>query len=498
MPLKYDKTQRKGVLGRLFGTVADVVNPTRNNRKYSETLWKKVFSDDLVKEQFAAGGVFGELGHPTDRSETDMTKIAIVMPEPPKENANGELEASVDILDTPNGRIAKCLADYGYKLGISSRGTGEVIESFDGEEIVDENTYDFQAFDLVIIPACKNARLSLVESLNSDIRFKRAICEEIERSTDEEKAVMLESLDKLGIGYKPSTEEVDIDVVPTGDVGGDTVTDTSEALQEALNRVAELEKQVVCLNEKLSVGYAKELTRRETSEKLGTLRRQLSESKHKQSALSGRVKTLTEKNGELLEKLNNYSTLIQGAKSDLSKARDERQQLRESVRQKSDSAERLQNKCNALTERLASTKMKYEVEKKQLVENISKLEDDLSKQQADYGERLSKSNRLVEKYRGVATESMRRYIDLQALRIGVTASEVKNRLNEQYSFDDVDRVCEDLQEYRVNVSKLPINVSAQKVSKAVITESKQPTILPQEVKSELEVDDIDPFLLSLL
>ena len=71
----------RGILGRLTGPCADIVNPTRNGRKYSEELWDKVFSSPLVQEQFNAGGIFGELTHP-DREDVDIEKIAIVMPAP--------------------------------------------------------------------------------------------------------------------------------------------------------------------------------------------------------------------------------------------------------------------------------------------------------------------------------------------------------------------------------------------------------------------------------
>ena len=82
------KVNSKGsvILGRLAGPCADVINPTRNGRKYDESLWEKVFSNEIVNEYFQAGGIFGELGHPADRLETDMEKIAICMPEPPKKN----------------------------------------------------------------------------------------------------------------------------------------------------------------------------------------------------------------------------------------------------------------------------------------------------------------------------------------------------------------------------------------------------------------------------
>lgn len=67
------------------------------------------------------------------------------MPEPPKEGKDGKLYATLDILDTPNGRILYTLAKYGYKLGISSRGNGETYEDGDGTEIVDEDTYKLEA-----------------------------------------------------------------------------------------------------------------------------------------------------------------------------------------------------------------------------------------------------------------------------------------------------------------------------------------------------------------
>ena len=38
------------ILGVLEGPVADIINPTRNGRKYSEALWEKVFNSDIVKE----------------------------------------------------------------------------------------------------------------------------------------------------------------------------------------------------------------------------------------------------------------------------------------------------------------------------------------------------------------------------------------------------------------------------------------------------------------
>ena len=197
------KTNKRGeaILGVLEGPCADVINPTRNDRQYDEELWINVFNDPIVNEYFECGGILGELDHPAERTETDTSKIAICMPEKPKKSKDGKLIARFDILDTPNGRIAYTLAKYGYKLGVSSRGNGDVYEAYDGKEHVDPKTYELKAFDLVLLPAVKAARLSLKESVGNK-SFKQAIRECLESATKDEKRLMVESLKKLKIDYK--------------------------------------------------------------------------------------------------------------------------------------------------------------------------------------------------------------------------------------------------------------------------------------------------------
>ena len=161
------KKNSKGeaILGQLTGPCADFILPTRNGRGYSEDLWAKVFDSEIINEYFEAGGILGELNHPADRSETDLEKVAVCMPQKPSKDSNGHLVATFDILDTPNGRIVYTLAKYGYKLGVSSRGDGETYDDIDGNEQVDADTYQLQAFDIVLLPAVKAARIKMVESV---------------------------------------------------------------------------------------------------------------------------------------------------------------------------------------------------------------------------------------------------------------------------------------------------------------------------------------------
>ena len=196
----------KPILCKLFGPVADVIRPTRNGRKYSNELWETVFKDPLVIEAFSNGGLLLEANHPTDRSETDLTKIAGIMPELPKLNKDGLLEAYVDVLDTPNGNIIATLAKYGYKIGISSRGDGDLVEEFDGTETVSPNSFQLNAWDFVVTPAVKAARLSLVESVQGKT-LKQALRENLEKASKEDKEIMKETLDELNIQRDPKKYE---------------------------------------------------------------------------------------------------------------------------------------------------------------------------------------------------------------------------------------------------------------------------------------------------
>ena len=196
--LSQEEQQKRGILGRLIGVVADFMAPTRNGRHYSEELWEKVFDDPIMKERIENGVCFGELCHPTDREETDMEKVAVCMPEVPKKNKDGKLTAVFDILDTPNGRILKTLCDYGSTLGVSSRGSGDTFMGKDGNEEVDPDSYTCQGFDIVLIPAVKSARLQYVtESLDTKKSLKESLQDIVSKASDNDKKIMEETIDNL-------------------------------------------------------------------------------------------------------------------------------------------------------------------------------------------------------------------------------------------------------------------------------------------------------------
>ena len=219
----------RGILGRLVGVIADTQKPTRNGRKYSEKLWENVFENPIMKEKIANRCCFGELNHPADRSEVDLERVAICLAEYPKKDANGRLHGVFDILSTPNGRILKALCDYGCKIGISSRGQGDLLTDDNGDEEVDPDTYDCECFDAVIVPGVEFARLKFVtESLekNREKSLTSVLTEELATATSDARKIMEETLDMLEIKLTEAEEK------STDNIESESEIDTLDSAQD--------------------------------------------------------------------------------------------------------------------------------------------------------------------------------------------------------------------------------------------------------------------------
>ena len=230
-----------------------------------------------------------------------------MMPEKPTKDKDGHLIAKFDILDTPNGRIAYTLAKYGYKLGISSRGNGETYIADDGNEHVEEDSYDFRAFDLVLLPAVKAARLKMVESLQNGKTFNQAINEELQKANPDEKRVMTETLNNLNIEYTPEKVIDNKSNMAANDAGAEMI----KQLQESLLAQQKLERQVTELQEKLSVCFAKEAKYEEDLNKYKSTVQNLSQQARSAKALQLKVESLENelktKDTTLNESLKEYN-----------------------------------------------------------------------------------------------------------------------------------------------------------------------------------------------
>lgn len=515
--LTEEEIASRGILGRLVGPIADTKNPTRNGRKYNKQLWENVFNDPIMQEKIKNRCLFLELGHPADRTETDMEKVCGCMAEQPKVGDDGLLYGVVDILPTANGKILKALCDYGTTVGISSRGTGDVIEDEDGNEAVDPDTYDCETFDIVLIPAVESARLQYVtESLDKNkMNLNKALSESLSNATEEERKVMHETLENLNIkvegdkkeetsvsniveevrDYKGLNEE---ESVP--EKGGDKSAESKESekgdekpeeaiddgsdeiiksLQETLKEKSELEASVQSLQEQLAVANDKV---NKVNEELGRCKASLAELNEKEDKedAAGRISALEEAlkaKDKTIEGLKSrIGSLVEAKKSDVEGAKS----LNESISKKD-------LEIKTLNENFDEIKSDYEDRIKQLNEELVAVKSDSESKDKEHCDALEKERKIRENYKRIANTVVNRYIESKATALGVRVDEIKNKLPESYTIDDIDSICEELQSYALNISKLPFNVDRQ--VKVKVRESANEALNPGKRIADDDIDD---------
>lgn len=166
MPLVVSLEEAEGRPGKYIfrGQFARSDKATDNKRLYREHLWRREFK--RLSESMARRGVYGELDHPSD----GRTKLARVSHLITKLDIKGnEVIGEAEILDTPNGRIMKALADAKASVGVSSRGYGSIKTIAGGVQEVQED-FKLDTFDFVADPATKTAYPELFREEREHIR----------------------------------------------------------------------------------------------------------------------------------------------------------------------------------------------------------------------------------------------------------------------------------------------------------------------------------------
>lgn len=142
----------------LSGTFMQADLQNRNGRMYPLSEISKAVEEANARIT-ESNGIFGELDHPQSLT-INLDRISHVITEMKMVGANAVGKAKI-IADTPMGGIAKALIESGAKVGVSSRGAGQVNES-----IVTD--FAFVTVDLVAQPSAPGAvPNSIYESLES-------------------------------------------------------------------------------------------------------------------------------------------------------------------------------------------------------------------------------------------------------------------------------------------------------------------------------------------
>ena len=142
----------------LSGIMMQAALKNGNGRVYPVNEIKRAV-DECQSKIKTGQFIMGELNHP-DTLSINLANVSHAITEIKMDgnNAVGKMK----LLNTPSGQIAKAIIEGGVRLGVSSRGTGNVTESGDVSD------FSFVTMDIVSTPSAPDAYPSVVaEALGS-------------------------------------------------------------------------------------------------------------------------------------------------------------------------------------------------------------------------------------------------------------------------------------------------------------------------------------------
>ena len=137
------KILMKGVLQK-----ADTLN--QNGRVYPEPVLEREVRN--YQKFISENRALGELDHP-DTSVVELKNASHIVREAHMEG--GIVYGTVELLDTPSGKILQSLVESGVTLGISSRGVGST--SREGDHDVVQDDFQLICWDYVSEPSTPGA-----------------------------------------------------------------------------------------------------------------------------------------------------------------------------------------------------------------------------------------------------------------------------------------------------------------------------------------------------
>ena len=166
---KLTLTESKNSRMTLTGKLQEAEQKNGNGRVYpKEVLEREVkkYMEGPIKQNNA----LGELDHP----DSSVVNLANVSHNIKKVWWDGnDLMGSLELLNTPSGKIAQELVSAGVPLGISSRGMGSVKQL--GETVEVQDDFELLAWDLVSVPSTPNAYMHPVGALKEGKEYNNPI-----------------------------------------------------------------------------------------------------------------------------------------------------------------------------------------------------------------------------------------------------------------------------------------------------------------------------------
>jgi hypothetical protein len=178
------------------GPFIQVNEKNQNGRIYPGDMMESAVA--LYTEKYIIPGrALGELNHPESRMDVDPERACILIKEFNKEG-NYYIGKAKVLSHVPMGKLVEGLLKDGVKLGVSTRGTGKLVE---GNKVAN---FSLKTVDVVHDPSAQTAFVdSLMEQVNNNMQHLYEI-----KSLKEEVDNLKESL-KTG-SYKSDESFLDV------------------------------------------------------------------------------------------------------------------------------------------------------------------------------------------------------------------------------------------------------------------------------------------------
>ena len=151
----------------------------RNNRIYEKEVWDKVLADTDIQEKLKNRSLFFHAEHP-DVTQSNTEKVAGVVSDMTMDEK--KVYATMEVLDTPYGRIVDTLLRAGCGIGVSTRADGELEEALDEDgnkysRVIPES-YRFVTVDFTADPSSYGSEMP--------IEVQRGVTKVVKSSLDNE------------------------------------------------------------------------------------------------------------------------------------------------------------------------------------------------------------------------------------------------------------------------------------------------------------------------
>jgi hypothetical protein len=162
------------VLCRVTYPICNIDEMNANRRIYEKAVWERVLANEELQEKLANRNLYGHAEHPLE-TQSDLRETSHIIHEMWIDENDGKVYQTVDVLDTPMGRIVDCLLRADSRVGMSTRAEGDLEEAEDDRgkfHRVVPGAYQYKTTDFTADPSTFNV---------APMNVKRNVKEAVER-----------------------------------------------------------------------------------------------------------------------------------------------------------------------------------------------------------------------------------------------------------------------------------------------------------------------------